>query len=82
MATLKARLTKVEAQLSENRKARIEFAVICVDEPNAEERTHQAKQEYKTKYGSLSGLTIVHTRHPQPKPLPEAFKLQHRKRWE
>ena len=71
---MSTRIGKVEAQLSKTRKGPVEFAVINVNAPEADERLKKAKEEYMTKYGCLSGLRIIHTRVPEPKPVPSGFK--------
>ena len=74
MSTLKTRIGKVEAQLSETRNGPLEFAVINVDAPDADERLKRAMRQYKARYGGLSGLRVIRTHVPEPMPLPAAFK--------
>jgi hypothetical protein len=76
MAAMKSRISRIERQFSETRKGPVEFAVIYVGAPDAAEREQRAVSEYHARYGCLDGLRIIHTRVPEPKPLPEAFKLK------
>jgi hypothetical protein len=71
---VKSRIDRIEGKLRDNQKAPIEYAVVNVNVPEADERLKKAKEEYMTKYGCLSGLRIIRTRVPEPKPLPAAFK--------
>jgi len=67
-------IVKVEEHLNANQKGPVQFAVIYVGAPDADERLCKSRQEYRAEYGCLDGLRVIRTHVPEPMPLPAAFK--------
>ena len=69
------RIKKIEKEF---KKQNAPVEILCVSslDPDGLEKQKRAAEVYFSKYGCHDGLIFVHNNIPEPRPVPEGFKLK------